>query len=405
MTDNREEIRKNLIAEVRFKIDSDRDVPDDEIKRIIAREVAGLRLDRRLSLQERERLSKEVYDAIRKMDILQDMLEDSDITEIMINGYDNIFVERCGKVEKSEVRFDSESKLEDVIQKIVAGCNRTVNGRNPIADARLSGGERVNIVLSPPALDGAVITIRRFPDEVYSLDDLVAKETLTSEAAEFLKKAVYYGYNIYISGGTSSGKTTLLNALAACIPADSRVITIEDSAELRIKGIPNLVRLETRNSTADGCNEITIRDLIKSALRMRPDRIIVGETRGAEALDMLQAMNTGHDGSLSTGHANSASDMLLRIETMVLMGSDLPIGAIRRQIASGVDLIVHLDRLRNHKRYVTQIVELCGMNGEDIVLKEIFGGEFDGGGFRLIKTGKLSDTRKWIAGGGEEDEL
>lgn len=397
-------LKEELLLRIRQNIDMDRDVSDEEVKELIAKEVSMETLGRKISLKTKEILCKEIYDSIRKMDILQDLLEDETITEIMVNGPDCIFIEKNGKMVKSERKFESTEKLEDVIQKIVASCNRVVNDRNPIADARI-GGDRINIVLSPPALNGPIITIRRFPEEVFTLADLVNKKTLTGEVADFLRTAVKCGYNIYISGGTSSGKTTLLNALAACIPPSSRVITIEDSAELRIEGIENLVRLETRNSTAEGCGEISMRDLIKSALRMRPDRIIVGETRGAEALDMLQAFNTGHDGSLSTGHANSAKDMLLRIETMVLCGADIPISAVRRQIASGVDLIVHLDRLSDGKRYVTQIMEILGTDGENIDVSMLFEGEETENGFLLKKCRSLSKTAKWLRGGGNPDEL
>ena len=289
---------------------------------------------------------------------------------------------QSGHLYQWDKRFETKEKLENVVQQIVAKCNRVVNEAAPIADARLDNGSRVNIVLSPVALNGPIITIRRFPDHPISMEDLIGFGSITREAAYFLEKLVISGYNIFISGGTGSGKTTFLNALSAYIPKTERIITIEDSAELQLQNIPNLVRLETRTVNMDGAKEINIRDLIKSSLRMRPDRIIVGEVRGSEAIDMLQALNTGHDGSLSTGHANSSGDMLTRLETMVLMGMDLPLAAVRRQIASGVDLIVHLGRLRDKSRRVLEIVEVLGFENDEIVTHTLYQfqetGEADG---------------------------
>lgn len=317
-----------------------------------------------LSLEERIKLINEIFSSVRKLDILQHLLDDPEVTEIMINGTDPLFVERHGRLEQTEDSFEKE-KLGDVIQQIVAGCNRSVNEASPIVDARLSDGSRVNVVMNPIALNGPIVTIRRFPKKPVMMEDLIRFGSITPELADFLQKLVRARYNIFISGGTGSGKTTFLNALSAFIPGDERVITIEDSAELQIKTIKNLVRLETRNSNVEGCVPVTIRDLIKTALRMRPDRVVVGEVRGAEALDMLQAMNTGHDGSLSTGHANSSYDMLSRLETMVLMGMELPLVAVKKQIASGIDIMVHLGRLRDRTRKVLEISEITGFeNGE-----------------------------------------
>ena len=314
-----------------------------------------------LLLEEKMKLSREVFYALRKLDFLQDLLDDDTVTEIMINGYQHIFIEKNGKLYRYPETFSSEEKLYQVVQQIAAAANRMVNEMHPIVDARLEDGSRVNIILPPVSLDGAVMTIRKFAREPMTMEWLYERHAFSREVGEFLKLLVRARYNIFISGGTGSGKTTLLNGLSNCIPKDERIITIEDSAELQIKNIDNLVRLETRNAGPDGSGAITIKDLIKSALRMRPDRIVVGEVRGAEALDMLQAMNTGHDGSLSTGHANSTYDMLSRLETMVLQGAaGLPLEAIRQQIASAVDIIIHLSRLRDKSRKTMQIVEILG---------------------------------------------
>ena len=329
-----------------------------------------------------KRFREEIFSSLKRMDILQQYLDDEAVTEIMINGKNEIFIEKAGKLFKTDKKFDSEKKLNDVIQQIVAGCNRSVNEANPIVDARLSDGARVNIVLSPVALNGPIVTIRRFPKEPITMEKLLSLGSISKEAAEFLKKLVIAKYNIFISGGTGSGKTTFLNALSQFIPKDERIVTIEDSAELQLLNAENLVRLETRNSNVEGCNPITIRDLIRTSLRMRPERIIVGEVRGAEALDMLQAMNTGHDGSLSTGHGNSTSDMLKRLETMVLMGMDLPLEAIRGQIASGIDIIVHLSRQRDHSRKVVEISEINGFENGTIVLNKVF--DFNDGKLGMV---------------------
>ena len=313
-------------------------------------------------------------------------------------------MEREGKIIRWDNTFDEE-KLLDVIQQIVAGCNRVVNEASPIVDARLQNGSRVNIVMKPVALNGPIVTIRRFPENPITMEDLIGLGSIPREVALFLQKLVCAGYNIFISGGTGSGKTTFLNVLSNYIPADQRVITIEDSAELQIQNIPNLVRLETRNNNVEGCDAISIRDLIKTALRMRPDRIVVGEVRGVEALDMLQAMNTGHDGSLSTGHGNSALDMLSRLETMVLMGMDLPLAAIKKQIATGIDILIHLGRLRDKTRRVLQVVEIDGYKDGDISINVLYDfaetGETDGGKVigELVKKGELHNEEKLRAAG------
>ncbi len=320
----------------------------------------------------RRRLKKELFYSLRRLDILQSFVDDASVTEIMVNGTNPIFIEQGGVLRELEVCFESVEKLQDVIQKIVAGCNRVVNEASPIVDARLSNGSRVNIVMRPIALNGPIVTIRRFPDHPITMEQLVQTESISDEAADFLQKLVRAGCNLFVSGGTGSGKTTFLNALSAWIPREERVITIEDSAELQLQDIPNLVRLETRNGNSEGCREISIRDLIRASLRMRPDRIIVGEVRGGEAFDMMQCLNTGHDGSMSTGHANSAADMLSRLENMVLMGMDLPLAAIRQQIASGLDVIVHLGRLRDKSRKVLEIIEVMGYEKERIGLNPLY---------------------------------
>lgn len=317
-------------------------------------------------------LRHQVYNSIYGLDVLQKYIEDDSISEIMVNGCNNIFIERNGAIEKVNDSFESPQKLTDTIQHIVSLANRRVNEASPITDSRLLDGSRVNIVLSPVSIDGPAITIRKFPNFSYTMEKLISIGSITSEAAEFLNSLVIAGYNIFISGGTGSGKTTFLNLLSNYIPTDQRIITIEDSAELQIKNIDNIVRLEARKANTEGNNEISIESLIKCALRMRPDRIIVGEVRGFEALSMLQAMNTGHDGSLSTGHANSARDMLTRLETMVLMGASMPIPAIRSQIASAIDIIIHLGRLSDRSRRVLEISEIVGFDGTDIILNPLF---------------------------------
>lgn len=366
------EQRRKLRQMVQERLDYGRDYTDEEVEDTIDEVLMEQENLELCSVELRRRLRKELFDSLRRLDILQIFVDDSSVTEIMINGLDHIFVERDGQLQELDRAFDSMEKLQDVIQQIVAGCNRVVNEASLIVDARLSNGARVNIVMSPIALNGPIITIRRFPDKPITMQKLIAMETISPEAADFLKTLVKAGYNIFVSGGTGSGKTTFLNVLSGFIPPEQRIITIEDSAELQLQGIPNLVRLETRNGNAEGCREIGIRELIRSSLRMRPDRIIVGEVRGAEAIDMLQCMNTGHDGSMSTGHANSAADMLSRLENMVLMGMDLPLPAIRNQIASGVDIIVHLGRIRDKSRKVLEITEVVGCENGEIRLNPLY---------------------------------
>lgn len=367
-----EELRRRLRERIQERLDLSRELSDEEVKELICGEILKESRDRYLFLEEKLRLQQELFNAMRRLDILQELLEDPQVTEIMVNGPADIFVERGGRLFRWDKQFSSKAQLEDVVQQIVSFCNRSVSKASPIADARLSDGSRVNIVLDPVALNGPVLTIRRFPEEPIRMGQLVAWGALSEETADFLRDAVKAGYNIFVSGGTGSGKTTFLNALSEFIPAEARVITIEDNAELQLDRVANLVTLEARNANLEGERAVTIRDLIRTALRMRPDRILVGEVRGAEAIDMLQAMNTGHDGSLSTGHANSPGDMVSRLETMALMGMDLPLTAIRRQIASAVDLIVHLGRLRDGSRRVLEIVETDGIRDGEIRLHTLF---------------------------------
>ena len=379
-----DELKKELQTELIGKIDYSKDTTDEELYELIDTMIISNIRVRKLGVTDRERLRTKLFHALRKLDILQELVDDPTVTEIMINGPDTIFIEKAGKLSRYRMRFESREKLEDVIQQIVSGCNRVVNEANPIVDARLENGARVNIVLAPVALNGPIVTIRRFPDKPISMDDLIRFGSLKQEIADELADLVRARYNIFISGGTGSGKTTFLNALSAYIPRDERIITIEDNAELQILDLPNLVRMETRNANVEGCRPISIRDLIKSSLRMRPDRVIVGEVRGGEAFDMMQAMNTGHDGSMSTGHANSCKDMLSRLENMILMGMELPLGAIRRQIASGIDLVVHLGRLRDRSRRVLEITEIID-NGTDEIGRNVL--------YRFRETGTDEDGR------------
>lgn len=378
---------KKLVVE---RIDFKTDLNESEVLTIIDDVLLDMPERWTLSLNESLRIRKDIFNSIKRLDVLQEFLENEDVTEIMINGPDSIFIEKKGTLIKTDRRFESKEKLEDIIQQIVAGCNRTVNEASPIVDARLSTGERVNVVLPPIAINGPIVTIRRFPKTPITLDRLISYGSITDEVSEFLIRLVKAKYNIFISGGTGSGKTTFLNALSQYIPQTERIITIEDSAELQILKAENLVKLETRNKNAEGCEPIDIRDLIRTALRMRPERIIVGEVRGAEALDMLQAMNTGHDGSLSTGHGNSPKDMIARLETMVLMGMEIPISAIRGQIAGGIDIFVHLSRMRDHSRKVTEITEVIGFENNNIILNTLY----KWNGEKLEKTGDLEMTEK-----------
>ena len=366
----REEIRSSIMSGIDFS----REVPDSEVLDLIDRHLTlgGAGTLPLLTLEEKKRLRQDLFHSIRRMDVLQDLLEDPEVTEIMVNGPDNIFIEKAGKLSRYPGSFSSAQKLDDVIQRIVGASNRVVNTSSPIVDCRLENGDRVNVVLSPIAVNGPILTIRRFPQNPITMVDLLRFGSIPEEIAQFLDKCVRAGLNIFISGGTGSGKTTFLNVLSDCIDPGERVITIEDNAELQIRHVPNLVQMEARNANVEGCRPISIRDLIKASLRMRPDRIVVGEVRGPEAIDMIQAMNTGHDGSMSTGHANSAYDMLSRLETMILMGMDLPVSAIRGQLASGIDLIVHLGRLRDRSRKLLEVAEILGLEEGQIKLSTLY---------------------------------
>ena len=384
MMENIQEYIKQVREMVAGRLDLTRNVDDDEIRETIASIVAEESKRRYLSLKEKREIMEGVFNSMRGLDVLQPLVDDPSITEIMINGPHCVFVEQEGRLYRKDVSFETNEKLENVILNIVSKVNRTVNEANPIVDARLLDGSRVNVVLPPIALDGPTVTIRKFPEDPMTIQKLIAYGSITEEVAELLERMVKAKYNIFISGGTGSGKTTFLNALSNFIPKDERLITIEDSAELQIKGIANLVRLETRNANTEGKGEITIRDLIRSSLRMRPERIVVGEVRGAEALDMLQAMNTGHDGSLSTGHSNSTKDMLSRLETMVLSGNQIPIEAIRQQIASAIDIIIQLSRLRDKSRRTVEISEVAGYENGSIRMNPLY---------RFVETGEEPDGR------------
>ncbi|CAG7645504.1 hypothetical protein PAESOLCIP111_04965 [Paenibacillus solanacearum] len=379
------ETKQALKQRITDSIDFNHSLSDESLMDMIEQEVFAYSRSAFLTAGQKQRLVTELYNSFRGLDVLQPLVDDRSITEIMINRHDQIFIEKDGQVLETDIRFESSEKLEDTIQAIVAKVNRMVNESSPIVDARLKDGSRVNIVLPPIALRGPAMTIRKFPEHPLTLDDLIGKGALTEEAAEHLIRLVRAKYNLFIGGGTGSGKTTFLNALAQYIPSDERIITIEDSAELQIRGIPNVVSLETRNANTEGKGEITIRDLIRSSLRMRPNRIIVGEVRGAESLDMLQAMNTGHDGSLSTGHANSVKDMLSRLETMVLGGAaNLPVEVVRKQITSSIDVMVHLQRLRDRSRRVTEIAEITGISDGEIQLNSLY---------RFVETGTTPEGK------------
>lgn len=359
MNEHKYNERKKLIKDqILEELDYTRELSDEELIGIIDDAIILQKKNYYMELPEREILRKEIFYAIRRWDVLQEIMEDDEVTEIMVNGLEYIFVEKKGRVKRYPKKFDSMEQLYNVIQRMAAGSNRVVNEASPIVDARLRDGSRVNIVMHSIALNGPIVTIRRFPKEPITIGKLIEYGSLTCEVSAWLNSLVMAGYNILVSGGTGSGKTTFLNALSEYIPSEERIITIEDNAELQIKSISNLVTLEARNANVEGCKEITIRDLIKTALRMRPDRLIVGEVRGGEALDLLQALNTGHKGSMSTIHANSAQDSISRLETTVLMGMELPLGAIRRQIAAGIDIIIHLGRLRDGSRRVIEIAEV-----------------------------------------------
>ena len=391
LQDRQQKIRKTtdgIRSEIYEQLDCGEEISDERLGQIIDEKIRQ-KQDIQLALEERESIHRGIFAAIRGLDVLQELLEDDSITEIMVNGTQDIFLERCGRLERCSKHFENKARLSDVAQRIAAVSNRLVNESVPILDTHLEDGSRVSIVLPPVALNGPVITIRKFYDTPLTIERLTGMGAITREAAQFLEKAVRAGYNIFISGGTGCGKTTFLNALSNFIPKDERIITIEDSAELQIKNAANLVRLEARNANVEGKNEVTIRDLLKASLRMRPDRIIVGEIRGAEAIDMLQAMNTGHDGSLSTGHSNSAKDMISRLETMVLMGMDMPSAAVKQQIASAIDLIVHLGRMRDKSRKVLQIAEVLNLQNGEIPLRTIYEFEEQGKGEDGKVEGKL----------------
>lgn len=395
----KDELFIELRGEIRSGLDVTSTMQDDQLMEYIERRVLRDERLSELTSSAKRKWVRRLFDSFRGLDVLQPLIEDKTITEIMINGHEEIFIEQAGTIRQLPTQFESRERLEDMIQNIVAGVNRVVNESSPIVDARLSDGSRVNIVLPPISLKGPVMTIRKFPEKPLTMEDLVDRESLDMDTAEWLKRLVHGRFNIFISGGTGSGKTTFLNALSQYVPPDERVITIEDSAELQIVTVPNLVSLETRNANTEGKGEVTVRDLIRSSLRMRPNRIIVGEVRGAEALDMLQAMNTGHDGSLSTGHGNNTADMISRLETMVLSGAELPIGVVRKQIASAIDIFVHLSRLRDRSRRVMEISEVIGMMDGEVVLNRLYQfrelGEKEGKVIgQLERTGTLQRTEK-----------
>lgn len=368
LRETKEAIRRRVLENINLS-----NVSDDDLEEGILREIDKYYEGSYLSLTDKAQLADDIYSSIRGFGLLDSIMNDDSVTEVMINGSQEIFIEKAGKLQRLSEAFESEEKLLDIIQRIVALAGREVNQANPIVDTRLPDGSRVNVVLPPISLKGSIVTIRKFSKEPMTVEKLIEYGSITPQIAEVLKLLVKAKYNIFICGGTGSGKTTFLNAISNFIPSDERVITIEDSAELQIANVENLVSLETRNANTAGVGEISIRDLIKSALRMRPDRIVVGEVRGAEALDMLQAMNTGHDGSLSTGHANSTRDMLSRLETMVLTGADgLPLDAVRQQIASAVDIIIHLSRLRDRSRKTVEITEVVGCENHEIVLNPLY---------------------------------
>lgn len=400
--DEEKRLYKQLRETVLREFSSGTDQGDEELFACIDRALDRLHEQCSLSLKTRLTLKNRLFNSFRKLDVLQELLDNRSVTEIMINSPDEIFIERGSRIEQWDVRFENQERLEDIIQQIVSRINRRVNTSTPIADARLPDGSRVNIVLPPIALKGPTVTIRKFPEPI-GIDRMIGCGTITQEAAECLELLVRAGYNIFISGGTSSGKSTFLNALTRYIPEDERVITIEDSAELQIRHIRNLVSLETRDANSEGEGEISMSMLIRSSLRMRPDRIIVGEVRGAEALDMLSAMNTGHDGSLSTGHANSTHDMLTRLESMVLMAVELPLQAIKNQIAAGLDIMVHLQRMRDHSRRVMEISEIKGVEDGEIRLNRIF--EYSVEKNRLEKCGRLIHREKLEMAGISTDRL
>ena len=398
-----------LRDEIRGQIDFSGAISDERLQHIVEQTVFAWCDSHPLTAAEKVKLVRRLFHSFRGLDILQPLMEDSSVTEIMINHYAEIFIERSGRMSRFPASFENQERLEDLIQAIVASVNRVVNESSPIVDARLKDGSRVHVVLPPVALRGPAMTIRKFPERPLAMEELVRGGSLTAEAAQFLKLLTKAQYNVFISGGTGTGKTTFLNALSQYISEHERIVTIEDSAELQIRTVPNLVSLETRNANTEGRGEITIRDLIRASLRMRPSRIIVGEVRGGEALDMLQAMNTGHAGSMSTGHGNGARDMLARLETMALSGAELPVEVIRHQIASALDIIVHLSRFRDHSRRVTEISEITEVEGGEIVVKPLFKfveeGERDGKVIGSLRRTEhvLHNTEKLLMAGFQRD--
>lgn len=390
-----EEKERQIRARLMEQLETSGNVSDEAIRDLIDRLVLTEGKD--LSIDQMVAMSADLFASVRKLDILQELADDDHVTEIMVNGPDRIFYEKDGRIHRWPRSFSSPEKLEDVMQQIVGRCNRVINASCPIADARLADGSRVNAVIAPAALNGPILTIRKFPKESVTMERLVEWGSIPKEAADFLALLARSRYSMIIGGGTSAGKTTFLNALSEYIPKEERIITIEDNAELNLQDIPNLVRLEAKKANMEDAAEVTIRDLIRSALRMRPDRIIVGEVRGGEAVDMLQAFNTGHDGSLCTIHANSCYDMLSRLETMVLMALPLPLEAIRRQIASGVDVLIHLGRLADHSRRVLEISEVRGMKDREVSLSPLY--RWNDEAEELEKVGDLYDHRKLIRNG------
>ncbi|MBO7403080.1 MAG: CpaF family protein [Lachnospiraceae bacterium] len=401
-------LKQQLHDRILGKMDFSKELGDDDVKRLIDSEIALEARERYISLKQKQRLSKDLFNSLRKFDLIQDLLDDPEVTEIMINGPENVFVERNGRVEATRERFVSPKRLEDVAYRMAAVADRRINEATPVVDTRLPDGSRVNIVLKPVAVDGPIITIRKFSDRFISMDRLIELGSITQEAADFLKGLVEAGYSVIVSGGTGSGKTTFLNMLSGFIPEEERIVTIEDAVELKIVNHKNLVRLESRAGNREGANAVTIRDLIRASLRMRPDRVIVGEVRGVEAVDMLQAMNTGHDGSMSTIHANSAADVFSRLETMVLLSADLPLAAVRGQIASALDIVVQLGRMRDKSRKVLEICEVERGEEGKIKINPLFrfvesdnstSEKVEG---ELKKVGELKKTRKLEAFRGRE---
>ena len=401
-------VEKRIQEEILRDLDMTREISDEELLGIIRQKICDVGKGEYLSIAYRMELEHRIFYGLRRLDVLEDLLADDTITEIMVNGPDQIFIERNGCLEETKYHFSSNEKLDDVIQRIASANNKMANTSHPIVDTRLADGSRVNMVLAPIAVDHSVLSIRKFPKEQITMEKLIAWQALSQEAADFICQLVQSGYNIFVSGGTGSGKTTFLNAMSEFIPKDQRVITIEDSAELQMSSVPNLVRLEARDATMEGKLQVSIRDLVRTSLRMRPDLIVVGECRGVEAIEMLQAFNTGHDGSFSTGHANSAKDMLSRLETMALGAGEIPLVALRSQIASGVDLIIHLERMRDGSRKVREIVEVLGVEQGEIQLQPIFSFEEKGSGEKVkgawILKNKMQRDQKYRRSVGQVKE-